>query len=135
MSCFYGAKMAKQNPTATKIEVGQRIVDRIINSRTFEPWYHKPKVGESFWRPIKKGDAIRGIIQKPVTNLRQSSSYPIQLDSGKTMEVIGNKQLHNLIRKADCFGQKVEIIYQGRQYLANGHYRKIYRLFKIKPGR
>lgn len=117
--------------TNSRREIGKGYVDRIVKSRTFEPWYHKPIAGCRFWRPKQQGDKIQGLIFEPVVNFRQSTSYPVELDNGEKVEVVGNKQLHHLIKQADCFGQRVEIIYCGRQYLINGHYRKIYRLFKI----
>ena len=121
------------NPeTLSQKEIGKDYVDRITKKRTFDPYYQKPQIGCRFWRPKRRGDYIIGHIFKQITNFRQSSSYPIKKLDGEIVELPGNKQLHRLIKKGDCFGQLIKIAYVGREFIINGHYRKIYRLYKIK---
>jgi len=125
-------KIPPNKKPGPKTEIEKKFVDRIVKSRTFEP-LEKPTVGCRFWRPKRKGESVTGVIGMPITNFRCATSYPFRLvDTGELIEVLGNRQLHKLIKQADCYGQLVEIVYQGRQYTHAGHYRKIYRLYKIK---
>ena len=125
----------KQKGPAKKQEICKAFVDRIEKSRTFNPFYQKPQVGCKYWRPHIIGETVEGILGLPLTNFRQSASFPIVLEDGKINEVLANKQLHHLIKQGDVIGQRVQIEYRGRQLITHGHYRKIYRLFKFKDQR
>ena len=124
---------AKKPPEPiSRKECEKEYVDRITKKCTCEPWYQTPQDGTKFWRPKVRGDKIVGYIGKPITNMRLTASYPIRKLAGELVELPGNKQLHKLIAKADVFCQLVEIEYVGMEYIVNGHYRKIYRLYKMK---
>ncbi|MBW8003337.1 MAG: hypothetical protein FVQ80_15210 [Planctomycetes bacterium] len=114
-----------------KTEIRKSTVDEITNRRTFEP-FDKPTVGCRFHRFRKRGESLTGILGFPISNFRQCSSYPLELDSGEVVEIVGNRFLHQQIRKGGLCGQRVEIVYQGREFMGGGHYRKIYRVFKIQ---
>ncbi len=118
-----------------KKEILKETVDKIVKRRNFEP-YEQPVVGCRFHRFKVKGESITGILGFPVTNWRQSTSYPLQLDSGEIVEIVGNRLLHKLIREGDLYGQRIEIQYVGREFPAGGPYRfkKVYRVFKIGFG-
>ena len=122
--------MVKTKTSPQKREPSKLYVDRLMKSKTFEP-FDRPSVGEKFWRPRRRGDTIRGHIGAPIQNFRQATSYPIEIESGKVYEFVANKQFHKLYRDSEALGRLVEIEYVGRQYTHNGHYRKIYRLFII----
>ncbi len=124
-------KRSKNKPQ--KEEILKSTVDEIIDRRTFEPW-SKPVVGCRFLRLNKPGEKAIGRLGFPIKNFRQCTSYPLRLDSGEIIELVGNKLLHKQIREGDLSGQRVEIEYQGREATRYGHYRKIYRVFKIGYG-
>jgi len=111
-------------------EVCKKLVDRITSSRTFEP-FDKPTVGCRFHRFKIRGESIEGRLGFPIQNFRISTSYPLELKDGKTVEIVGNKLLHKQIREGGLCGQQVRITYQGRQFTHGGHHRKIYRVFKL----
>jgi hypothetical protein len=123
------AKKMPKNPRYS--EVGEKTIDRIERSRTFEPW-DKPQIGCRFHIFKKRGESIEGILGQPITNFHRNSSYPIELDSGETVEVFANKLLHRLIQKNELVCKRVKIVYIGRQYTGYGHARKIYRVYKIE---
>jgi len=114
-------------PKKNETEVGKRYIDRIAGRRNFEP-FEKPHF---IFR--KKGDSITGKLFGPITNYQRSTSYPILLDDGRTVEIFGNKLLHRLINKYELVGSRVRIVYIGRQHTNyGGHARKIYRVYKLK---
>jgi len=126
--------MSKENgldkKTPQKKEICPKTIDRIMRTRTFEPLL-KPKIGCRFHYFKQRGETLRGLLGFPVSNYKQGTSYPLTLESGEVVEIVGNKLLHYQIRKGELCGQRIEIVYQGRQYVFGGHYRKIFRIFKI----
>jgi len=123
-------KATSKKPPKKRVEIIPRIVDRIISRRTFEP-FDRPQVGCRFIRFRKRGEAVTGILGYPIANFRIGTSYPLQLDDGEIVEIVGNKLLHRQIREGELCGRRVEIAYQGREFLAGGHHRKIYRVYKL----
>lgn len=123
--------MAVKTIKRQEVEIGKRTVDKIVKRRTFEPW-DKPVCGCRFYRFRKRGESLEGVLGFPVQNFRQGTSYPLTLDSGETVEVVGNKLLHLLIRKGELCGRRVRIEYQGAEVTTPGRWRKIYRIFEIK---
>lgn len=114
-----------------KVEILKEEIDKITKTRTFNP----PKTSQTGHRIVRLqtiGESIVGFLGWPITNFRESTSYPLQLESGEVIEIIGNRILHKQIRKGELCGQKVEIVYQGRDYINGlpGHYRKVYRIWK-----
>lgn len=113
-------------------EVDKRKTDQIVKSPQFEP---ATKQGDYWKRHFFifrwKGDQIEGILRGPITNLRRNTSYPIELDDGRTLEVFGNKLLHTIIKQNELIGSRVRIVYIGRQTIPHCRPRKIYRIFKI----
>jgi len=123
-----GRKTEKSQPP--KKEVLKGTIDKILRRRTFEP-YNRPTVGCRFLRLTKPGDTVIGWLGFPIRNFQQSTSYPIQLENGEIIEICGNRLLHKQIREGELCGQKIELVYQGRDYTHYGHYRKIYRIYKV----
>ena len=123
-----GRKTKKSQPKKT--EVLKDTIDKIVRQRTFEP-YNRPTVGCRFLRLTKPGDTVIGWLGFPIANFQQSTSYPVQLEDGTIVEIIGNRLLHKQIKQGELCGQKIELEYQGREYTAYGHYRKIYRIYKV----
>jgi len=116
-------------------EICKPLVDRIANRRTFEP-FDRPTVGCRFVRFRMRGESVEGMLGFPIPNFQQSTSYPLQLDSGEVVEIVGNRLLHKLIREGELCGRRVRIQYVGRDFIARGHHRKIYRAFEVDfPGR
>ena len=113
-------------------EISKAAVDKITGRRTFEPM-NKPQVGCRYHIFKQKGESLEGILGFPIVNFQRSTSYPLELESGEIVEILGNKQLHKLIKKGELCGQMVRIMYIGREYLNGwaGHWHKIYRAFKI----
>jgi len=126
-------KIEQDSPKSPQLEeVGERIIDHIEKSRLFEPWT-KPQIGTRFVILKEKGDYVQGVLYKSVQNFHRSASYPIEQDDGTIVELFGSRLLHHLIKKYDLIGQRVRIVYIGRQYTYYGvHARKIYRIFKVK---
>jgi len=120
---------AAQKP-AHEQEIKKSLIDRITNRRTFEP-FDKPTVGCRFIRFRQRGQEVAGYLGFPIVNFRHSTSYPIKLDSGEIVEIVGNRLLHKQIRDGELCGQRVKIVYQGRDFTHAGHYRKVFRIFKI----
>jgi len=112
------------------VEIGGDFIDRITRRRTFEP-LSQPAVGCRYHIFKRKGEFVEGILGLPVVNYRRGTSYPLELQSGEIEEIVGNKLLHQLIRKGDLCGRMVRITYIGSEYTHAGHFRKIYRVFKI----
>ncbi len=130
----YRTKNSKPKQSSDKeTEICKKLVDRLTNRRTFEP-FDKPVVGCRFHRFRIRGESVTGQLGFPIPNFRQGTSYPMQLDSGEIVEIIGNKLLHKQIREGKLYGRRVKIVYQGREFRTGGHCRKIYRVFKIEPG-
>lgn len=112
-------------------EICKDEIDKLTNRRTFEPW-EKPSVGCRFHRFRKRGDTVEGRLGKGIPNFRQGTSYPLKLDNGETVEIVGNRVLHKLIRRGELVGQRVRITYVGAEAYRAGHYRKVYRVFKVQ---
>ncbi len=118
------------NQAAPKKEICKRLVDRLVSRRTFEP-FDRPTVGCRFYRFRIRGETITGRLGFPISNFQQGTSYALELNSGEIVEVVGNKLLHKQIREGELCGQRVQIVYMGRDFTHGGHHRKIYRVFKI----
>ena len=119
-------------PKKTEVEVGKPTVDRIVNKRTFE-YYDRPQRGSRFHIFKDKGEELAGrLVSHAITNVRRNSSYAIELESGEIVEVFANRTLHKQL--TDCFMQIVRIVYVGREQNNFGHAKKIYRVYKEKPG-
>lgn len=123
-----------KNKPIPKKEICKEKIDQITSRRTFNPPVNS-QTGNRLVRLKEPGESIIGFLGWPITNFREGTSYPVQLGSGEIVEIIGNRLLHEQIRKGELCGQKVEIVYQGREYIHGmggqyGHYRKIYRVFK-----
>ena len=126
-----GLKTKKTRPeNPPKKEICKATVDEIISRRTFEP-YSKPMVGCRFIRFKEPGESVAGRLGFPINNFQQCTSYPLVLDSGEVVEVVGNRLLHKQIREGELCGVRVEIVYQGLEWTRFGHRRKIYRVYKI----
>ena len=114
----------------SETEIGKKQIDKITKSRRFEPERREPPANKYFifrWQ----GDDITGILGAPITNFRRNTSYPITKENGETVEIFGNKILHEIIRQNELIGSKVRIIYIGRQQIPHCRPRKIYRIYKI----
>ena len=128
-----GLKTKKTRPeNSPKKEICKETVDKIVNRRTFEP-YDKPVVGCRFIRFNVRGESVVGRLGFPIQNFRQGTSYPFQLDSGEIVEIVGNRLLHKQINEGELCGQRVEIVYEGRDFSSGGPWRfhKVYRVYKI----
>ncbi len=127
-----GPTAPKARPAPQKKEIGQERVDRLINRRTFEP-YDKPTVGCRYIRFTIRGEDVVGQLGFPIKNWRQGTSYPLQLENGEIVELVGNRLLHKLIKEGELCGQRVQIVYQGRDFASGGPWRfhKVYRVYKI----
>jgi len=113
-------------------EIMPRTIDRIQKSRKFEPRTKQPgATGGRLYRFRRRGETLEGELGYPIENYREATSYPLRLDTGEVIEVLGNKLLHTQIRKGDLVGSCVRIQFVGREYLWAGHYRKIYRVWKV----
>ena len=126
-------KAKPEKPTVAEVwtEIGKESIDQITQRRTYEPW-EKPTVGCRFYRFKKRGDTIEGKLSKGIKNFRQPTSYPLKLDSGEIVEIVGNRILHALIQRGELVGQRVRITFIGSEATFAGHYRKVYRVFKVK---
>jgi len=123
----------KSDPQKGEIEVGKEIVDDIIRQGTFEPFNKPPGDDRDFFIFHERGDQVIGFLGAPITNLRRSTSYPIKQDDGTTIEIFGNRFVHQFIRQNEIIGQKVRIIYIGGQQMPHCRWpRKIFRVYKIK---
>lgn len=111
-------------------EIMRPMIDRITKRRTFEP-FDRPTVGCRFHRFKQRGESIEGMLGFPIVNFRQGTSYPLQLDDGKIIEVVANKLLHRQINKGRLCGQRVKIQYEGKEFIGFGLHRKVYRVFKV----
>jgi len=111
-------------------EINKPLIDRLTNRRTFEP-FDKPQVGCRFIRFRQRGQEIDGYLGFPIPNFRMNTSYPMKLDSGEIVEIVGSKLLHKQIKGGKLCGQRVRIVYEGRDFTHAGHHRKIYRVFKV----
>lgn len=121
----------QSSPGKNEIEIGKSTIDRITQARTFEP-HDRPKLGSEFFIFRRRGDSIRGILGHPIENYQRNTSYPLTLENGRIVEIFGNKLLHRLIQRHELIGSRVRIVYIGRQFIGQGHARKIYRVYKIK---
>lgn len=117
------------DPRPGEREVGKNRIDRITKEPTFEP-DAKPIRGTRYHRWRKTGESIVGeIVGDAIANVRRQSSWPILLDSGEVVEVFGNKTLHSQLRP--CIGEKVRIVWIGKKTTSWGHWKRIYRVYKI----
>ncbi len=123
-------------PEKNEVETSKPLIDRIVRNRTFEP-FDKPQVGSEFFIFKRKGDSLEGVIcGHAIQNIRRSNSYPIKLDDGRVVEIFAGRLLHRIIIKHELLFSRVRIVYIGRQATGfGGHWRKIYRVYKIKEGR
>ena len=135
--CSRGNIMGRTNKKGPgnpqKTEILKETIDRITKTRTFNPPINS-QTGNRIVRLKTIGESVIGFLGWPITNFREGTSYPLQLESGEIIEVIGNALLHKQIKQGDLCGQKVEIVYQGRDYIHGfrGHYRKVYRVYKYE---
>lgn len=126
--------MSKKKKRKTrKVEILKEQIDKVKKRRTFNPPTNS-QTGNRIIRLKTIGETIIGFLGWPIINFQEGTSYPIQLESGEVIEIIGNKLLHKQIREGELCGQKVEIVYQGKDYYHGGigHYRKVYRVFKYE---
>ena len=122
----------QSKPKKSEVEVGKAAVDRIVNSRAFE-YFDRPQRGVRFHIFKDKGEELTGrLVSHAITNLRRNSSYAIEIEGGEIVEVFANRTLHKQL--ADCFWQQIRIVYLGREQTSFGHAKKIYRVYKEKPG-
>lgn len=122
----------KSDPQKGETEVGKEIVDDIIRQGTFEP-FEKPPGDRDFFTFHEKGDQVKGILCAPIANLQKSTSYPIEQEGGDIIEIFGNRLLHRIIRQNELIGQKVRIVFIGKQRIPHCRWpRKIFRVYKIK---
>jgi len=128
-----GGLMSKLKTKPRKAEICKETIDKIEKSRTFNPPKNS-QTGNRIVRLQEPGESIIGFLGWPITNFHEATSYPIKLESGEIVEILGNRLLHKQIREGDLCGQKVEIVYQGRDYKhgTGGHYRKVYRVYKYE---
>lgn len=118
---------------AREAEVMPKTIDRIQKSQRFEPHTGQPGItGGRLYRFRRRGEMIEGEMGYPIKNYHEATSYPVRLDSGEVIEILGNKLLHAQIRKGDLVGSYVRIQFVGREYLWAGHYRKVYRVWKVE---
>lgn len=123
----YGSA-AKKN----EVEVGKAAVDRIVDKRTFE-YFDRPTRGIRFHIFKYKGDELVGkLVSHAITNIRRNSSYAIEIEGGEIVEVFANRTMHKQL--TDCFMQHIRIVYIGREQNNFGHAKKVYRVYKEKPG-
>ena len=116
-------------PRPGEKEVNKDRVDTITRKRTFE-YFDKPQIGNRFYIFRRKGEEITGrVIGHPIANVKRSSSWPIELDSGEIVEIFGNRELHKALRK--CVQQRVRIVYVGKDHTGQGHATKVYRVYTI----
>ncbi len=119
-------------PQKNETELGKQTIDRIVKQRTFQP-YDKPQLGSEFFIFKQPGDQIIGtIVGGPIVNIQRSSSYAIELEDGKIVEIFANKLLHQIIKEGELLFSRVRIQFIGREHSCWGHARKIYRVYKIK---
>ena len=126
-----GQPKKRTNVAEVWTEVCKDQIDKITERRTYEPW-EKPIVGCRFYRFRTRGDTIEGILGKGIPNFRQGTSYPLTLNNGDVVEIVGNRILHTLINNGELVGQRVRIIYIGAEAVRGGHWRKIYRVYKVQ---
>jgi hypothetical protein len=126
-------KSKKQIKNADKFRpVNDRQVQKIKQQRTFEPHNRKPKIGNRLVFFRRPGDTIEGVLGPPIRNYHSQSTYPLQLESGETVEVPGNQHLARVIKKHKLIGEFVRIKFEGKMITGGGHYRKIYHVAKME---
>jgi hypothetical protein len=123
-------KNIEKSKKTSETEIMGAAIDRIEQLRTFEP-FDRPTIGCRFHRFRNRGETLEGMLGFPIVNYRQGTSYPLQLDNGEIVEIVANKLLHKQINKGELCGQRVKIVYIGRDFTHAGRCRKIYRVFKI----
>jgi len=119
-------KQSKKTPHNR--EICKSKIDEIVTRRTFEP-YLRPSVGCRFLRFTTIGQIVTGRLGYPVKNFRQGTSYPLELNNGEIVEIVGNRLPHEQIRKGELSGRRIKIVYQGREFIYGGHHRKIFRIY------
>lgn len=125
------AKSGKPTVAEVWTEVCKNEIDKIVDRRTCNPW-GKATVGCRFHRFRQIGETVEGKLGFAIKNFLQATSYPLELESGEVIEIVGNRILHKLIRKGELCGQRVRITFVGREATSAGHYRKVYRAFVSK---
>lgn len=130
------ADVKKAKPDLTK---AKNHVARIKKKKTFGSRLSKSSVdGIEIVRLKKPGDSITGIIGRPSEEMYQGSTYPIVLDGGEVVRIVGNKSLSTQIRYVDGLFQRCRITYEGPDFMKggqnwkNGRYRKIYSVVPVK---
>ena len=124
-------KISASNPRANEKEIGKDTIDRITKKPTFNFFDH-PQVGARFYIFKQKGDQLEGrLVGHSIANVRRSSSWPFELDTGEVVEVFANKTLHNQLKRCDVF-TKIRIVYIGIEQTTFGHPKKIFRVYKLK---
>ncbi len=122
---------SKKSKKREYTEVGREKVQKIIKTRTFNA-EEKELPKRNFFIFRFKGDFVEGILGPPIVNYRRNSSYTVKLDDSYTIEIFGNKLLHDIIRENELVGSFVKIVYIGRQSGSWGRPRKIYRVYKVQ---
>lgn len=119
-------------PRPGEKEAAKNYIDRIVGTRTFEP-FERGQDGAEIFRFKHRGDELVGTLGPPRANLQNSTSYPIKLDDGRTVEFFGSRLLHKIIRDGELIGAKVRIVFIGWQHTGyQSHKRKIYRVYKLQ---
>jgi len=118
-------------PRPGEKEINSGHIDRIVATRTFEP-FERGRDGAEIFRFKRRGDELVGTLGRPITNLQNPTSYPIKLDDGKIVEFFGSRLLHKIIRDGELIGARIRIVFIGWQHTGyQSHKRKVYRVYKL----
>ena len=140
--------MTKRDGARTYKQIGERVSNEAIRSRTFvQKTANETEISPKriFWIARWPGDQIEGrLVGGPIINPRRNSSYVLEVDADhplvqgrgtRDVEFWGNKLLHRILRENEAHGKRIRIEYVGSRAIP-GYTRnqKVYRVFLVEEG-
>ena len=120
------AKSAKQKPDPAAFARAAKYSQAAKSSSRFAGHLVTPE-GYPIFKFNKSGDTLTGFVGKCNGQMGYgASTYPVVLDDGSCVFIVGHRRLVKALHKAKAFYQRVEIIFEGKIYNSMRHYEMVY---------
>jgi hypothetical protein len=120
------ARAAKAKPDAAAFAKAARYAANAKASKRFAGHLVTPE-GYPIFRFRKEGDTLTGIVGQCNGQMGYgASTYPVVLDDGSCVHIIGHRRLVKALHLAKCRYQRITITFEGKIYNSMRHYEMVY---------
>jgi len=126
------ATAAEVRPDPKKFKAAGKHTEKLTSSKDFN-WDRKAPDGVAVHYFHTIGESLTGVIgQSQRASFMRGKRVdfehliPIVLDDDALLYLPNNKHLREIIKKADCWFQRVTVTYLGKKPTSHGHYIKVY---------